>query len=133
MVNLLQVIINHHGKLIGDNPVFAFDDKIAVLLGEVMGNQALQFILEGNDAVIGFNAQCMRALRRGLPVSANAGVNIGLRQTSIVSGQCFPAASARIDKLVSLQVEDNIVINVDMPALIINLTVPMQAKGFQRF
>lgn len=78
MINVLQVIINHHGKLIGNNPVFALHDKIAVLRGEVMGNQALQFILKGNDAVIGFNAQCMRAVRKGLPVSANAGVYIGL-------------------------------------------------------
>ena len=56
MINVLQVIINDHGKLIGNNPVFALHDKIAILLGQIMGNQALQFILKGNDAVIGFNA-----------------------------------------------------------------------------
>jgi hypothetical protein len=83
MVNLLQVIINHHGKLISNNQVFAFYDKIAILFGEIMGNQALQFILKYNDAVIGFNAQCIRAIRRYLPVSANTGVNIGLRMSSI--------------------------------------------------
>jgi len=64
--------------LIGNNPVFTLHDKIAVLFGKVVGNQALQFILKGNDAAIGFNAQCMRAVRKDLPVSANAGVYIGL-------------------------------------------------------
>jgi len=55
MVDTLQVIIDDYSKLVGNNVVFAFDDKIAILLGEVMGNQALQFILKGNGAVISFN------------------------------------------------------------------------------
>ncbi len=127
MVNLLQIIINYHGKLIGNYPVFAFHNKIAILLGEVMGKQALQFILKGNAAVIDFNAQCMRAIRRDLLISANAGVNIGQCLSSIADSQRFSAACARINKPTSLQVADNIVISVDMSALIINVTVPMQA------
>jgi len=133
MVNLLQVIINDHGKLIGDNPVFALDDKIAVLLGEVMGNQALQLILKGNDTVIGFNAFRIRAIRKDLPVSANAGVYIGLCLASIASRQCFSAACTGVDQAVFLQIVDDIVVNVDMSALIINLAVPMQAKSLQGF
>jgi hypothetical protein len=88
MVDVLQVVINNHGKLVGNNVVFTLDDKIAVLFGEVMGNQALQLILKGNDALVGFNTQCMGAVRRGLSVSAGAGVNVG----SIVSCQRFSAA-----------------------------------------
>lgn len=129
MIDMLQVVINDHGKLVGNNVVFALDDKIAILLGEVMGNQALQVILKGNNAVVGFNAQCMRTVRQGLPISANAWVNVG----ATVSGQRFSATGTRINESVSLQVADNIVINVDMQALVINLTVPMQAKGLQGF
>lgn len=56
MVNLLQVVINDDCELIGNNPVFALDDKIAVLLRETMAYPTLQCILKGNDAVVGFNA-----------------------------------------------------------------------------
>jgi len=133
MVNLLQVIINDHGKLVGNNVVFALDDKIAILLGKVMGNRALQFILKGNAALVDFNAQRMRAIRRGLFISANAGVNIGMFLSSIAGSQRFSAACARVYKPAFLQVADSIVISVDMPALIINVAVPMQAKGLQGF
>jgi hypothetical protein len=133
MVNALHVIINHYGELISDNPVFALHDKIAVLLGKVMGNQALQLILKCNGAVIGSNAQRMGAIRRSLSIPANTGVNIELRLPSIARCQRFSAACARIDEFVPLQVADNVVINVDMPALIINVAVPMQAESFQGF
>ncbi len=129
MVDMLQVIIDDYGKLVGNYVVFALDDKIAILLGEVMGNQALQFILKGNCAVISFNPQCMWLIGRVSPASADAGVNIG----ATVNSQRFSATGARINESVSLQVADSIVINVDMPALVINLTVPMQAKGLQGF
>jgi len=71
----------------------------------------------------------MRLIRRVSPVSANAGVNIG----ATFNSQRFSATGARINESVSLQVADSIVINVDMPALVINLTVPMQAKGLKGF
>jgi len=129
MVDLLQVIIDDHGKLVGNNIVFALDDKIAILFGEVMGNQALQLVLKSNNALVGFNPQCMRAVRWGLSISANAGINID----ATVRGQRFSATGARINKPAFLQVADSIVINVDMPALVINLIVPMQAKGLQGF
>ncbi len=129
MVDVLQVVINDYGKLVGNNVVFAFDDKVAILLGELMGNQALQFILKGNAAVVDFNAQCMRAIRRGLPVSANAGVNID----AIANSQRLSATGARINESASLQVADSIVISVDMATLVINLTVPKQAEGLQGF
>jgi hypothetical protein len=129
MVNVLQVIINDNGKLVGNNVVFALDDKVAILLGEVVGNQALQFILKGNGAAVYFNPQCMGAIRKGLSVSANAGVNIG----AIDNSQRFPATGTRINKSVSLQVAYSIVISVNMPALVINIAVPLQAEGIQRF
>jgi hypothetical protein len=78
MINLLQVVINDHSKLIGNDIVFTLHDEIAILLGEVTGNQTLQFILKCDDAIIGFNSQCMRCLSKDLTISANTWVNIGL-------------------------------------------------------
>jgi hypothetical protein len=52
---------------------------------------------------------------------------------SSASGQFFSAAGASIDKPVSLQVAENIVINIDMSALVINLIIPMQAEALQGF
>jgi len=94
-----------------------------------MGNQALQLVLKGNGAVVDFNAQCMRDIGWGLPLSANAWVNID----AIANSQRFSATGAGINPPASLQIADSIVISVDMSALIINLTVPMQAKGLQSF
>jgi len=93
----------------------------------------LQLILKSDDTVIGFNTQGIKAIRRDLPVSANAWVNIGMRRSSIEGCQRFSAACTRIDQLACLQVADNIVINVDMPALVINFAVPIQAESFERF
>jgi len=87
VIDVLQIIINHYGKLISNNPVFTLYDKIAVLLGEIVANRALQFILKSNDTVIGFNAQCMRGVGQGLPIATNAGVDIGLYASARVSCQ----------------------------------------------
>lgn len=131
MVNLLQIIVNHHGKLIGDDPVFALDDKIAVLLGKVMTNQALQLVLKGNAALINLDAQRIGTIGQVVPVFANAGVNIGMSLMAIVGGQCFSAASARVDQFFAMQIANNSVINIDISALIINIAVPMQAESVQ--
>ena len=54
MRDVLLMVINNNRKLIGGNIIFSFNNKIAILLREVMMKVALQFISETNIYGFGF-------------------------------------------------------------------------------
>jgi len=64
-----------------------------VLLGKIMRNQSLQLVIKSNNALVGFDAQGVGAIRRDRFMSANAWINITRR----ISCQRFATACTRVN------------------------------------
>jgi len=64
-----------------------------VLLGKIMRNQSLQLVIKSNNALVGFDAQGMGAIRRDRFMPTNAWINITRR----ISCQRFATACARVN------------------------------------
>lgn len=122
----LRMIIDDHGKLIGDDPVTAFDDEIAMLPGKVVFHVSLQEVGKNNAIRAGLDAQGMRLTAGILPVATMAGVNIavsGISCRGLPEG--FARANAGIGKVLFLQLLQGGKIGFGLLALKIDPLIPM--------
>ena len=96
MGNILRVIIDGDGKLVGENLIFSFNDKIAMAGSEVIRLISSQRVVKCDRAVCDPYSGCERFCLRECFVFANARIIFRMAFRSNGNRQRFPTASARI-------------------------------------